>query len=145
MTGDHGAGDKDMPAKKAKATTGKVTSVPRQRHSSDDVKMAQILHRHTLLMAVVDRCGKIGMILAFAVPLWFMQPMVNDLAGKTTNINAVMTASLAINAALAGGNIIQYSRRRSQGQEIRRQRDRSDMLESQVRQPIDEKIAEGER
>jgi hypothetical protein len=29
MTGDHGAGDTDMPAKKAKATTGKATSVPR--------------------------------------------------------------------------------------------------------------------
>lgn len=107
--------------------------------------MARILHRHTLLIAVVDRCGRIGMIAAFAVPLWFMQPMVSDLAGKTTSINAVMTASLVTNIALAGGNAIQYSRRRSQGREIRRQRDRTELLERQIGGNADEKIMEGER
>jgi hypothetical protein len=107
--------------------------------------MAKIIHQHRLLMAIVERCGRIGMVCAFAVPLWFMQPMVSDLAGKTTNINAVMTASLVTNLALAGGNAIQYSRRRSQGREIRRQRDRSDMLESRIEQADTEAIMEDER
>ena len=98
----------------------------------------------TLPKRVVDRCGRIGMIAAFAVPIWFMQPMVSDLAGKTTNINAVMTASLTVNIALAAGNSIQYSRRRSQGKEIRRQRDRTDTLEARLERRPEEVTMESE-
>lgn len=88
--------------------------------------MAKVINRHDITMAIIDWFGKIGMVAAFAIPLTFMQPMVEDLAGKTTNINAVMTASLVVNLALAGSNVIQYSRRKAQGREIRRQRERSD-------------------
>jgi hypothetical protein len=56
----------------------------------------------------------------------------------------VMTASLVANLALAGSNVIQYKRRRSQGSEIRRQRERSDTLESVLRDDRANGPSEGE-
>jgi heme exporter protein D len=135
----------ERPAKRAKPAAKKASEIPQPRHSPEDISMAKIVHRHQLLMAVVDRGGKIGMILAFGFLLWLMQPMVYALAGKTTEINAVMTASLVTNLALAGGNVVQYTRRRSQGSEIRRQRQRSDRLEAQLEQQSAEAMTESER
>lgn len=138
MTDDRAEG-RSGPAK------GSAPRVPAPRRPENELAMAQIIHRHTLLMAIVERLGRIMMVVAFAVPIWFTQPVFAALAGETTNASAVLIMSLAVNAALAVANMLQYRRRRNQGDEIRRQRERSDTLESLVRVPRTQPIPEGEK
>lgn len=94
-----------------------------------EVLLAQALHRHTVTMSIVGWCGRALVVGIFAIPLLTMQPMVRDLAGKTTNINAIMSVSIILNLALALSVASQMRQKKKKGEDLRRQRDRMSGLE----------------
>ncbi len=117
-------------AGKPRIAAKKAAPAQPRRHTASDVSMAKVIGRHSAIMATIEWLGKILFVAAFGVPLWFMQPMISALAGKTTNVNAVLSVSLVANIVMGIGGYTQYRRRKSQTGDLQRQRERSDTLES---------------
>ena len=92
--------------------------------SDNEVK----LKRYELLKSFVP----ILYIAALAVPIWALQPVASDLAGKTTNVKLTVSITIALSLALGAGVLAMLKKTRTQSDELRRQRRRIATLESEL-------------
>jgi hypothetical protein len=84
--------------------------------------MARLHRRYQLASDTLPWLGRVALVASSFLPLWAIQPMVGDLAGKETNINAVASVSLTASVVLGGTAIAQRRRIQSQREELKRLR-----------------------
>jgi len=100
--------------------------------SDNELRMARLLHHHSVTMECIKWGGRVLCVATFALIVKVMQPIFDSLAGKTTNINMVVTVSVVVNIALAWTIVFQYTRGRVQSTEIQRLRSRENDLEQLI-------------
>jgi hypothetical protein len=107
--------------------------VPRERsakrwEADAQVEVARFDYRLKLWIQILRVAQPVGCVLAATLPLWMVERIVHDLAGKTTTANVKLGFSLTITASLMV-NGLQYLQGRSRRNEIKRLRGRVERLE----------------
>lgn len=92
--------------------------------SDNEVK----LRRYELLKSVVP----IFYIAALAIPIWAVQPIASDLAGKSTNLKLTISITLVATLSLGAGFWAMLRKTRVQAEELKRQRRRITTLEEEL-------------
>jgi hypothetical protein len=94
------------------------------------VETARIAARSEVIIAAIPWVGRTGMVAAAYFPLQALQPMVEDLAGQTTHVNASISLSVAISVFLGGTYFVQRRKLRQQREELERLRGRLEEIDA---------------
>lgn len=107
-----------------------------------DVQVAQVVGRTDVILTMIPWLGGVFLVLASAVPLWFVQPMIEDMAGKKTNISVTFSLSIVVNLLFTGTFFLQRNKIAKQRDELIRLRARLDTIDNER---IQEAGAKGSR
>ena len=94
------------------------------------VETARIAARSETIIAAIPWVGRAGMVAASYFPLQALQPMVEDLAGQTTHVNASISLSVAMSVFLGGTYFVQRRKLRQQREELERLRGRLEEIDA---------------
>lgn len=110
--------------------------------TSNDVEIQRIKARYDLWKLIVVGVFAVLGILALALPIDLLQPMVNAVAGHTTDIKVDGPLEGATGLSVVV-NIGQFARGKGRKREVQRLRDRADRLEIRLGlSPLEEPTGE---
>ncbi len=98
---------------------------------TQELERARIAGRTEIWLKAIPWIGLIVVLGVLYFPLMAIQPMVEDLAGKRTNISATFTISIAINVILGGAYFAQRRKSAAQTKELIRLRSRLEEIDAQ--------------
>jgi hypothetical protein len=93
------------------------------------VREAQIAARTEIMLSAIPWIGWAALVVLTYIPLQAVQPMIDDLAGKDTNVTMSVSLSIAINVVLAGTFFVQKARMKRQQRELIRLRGRLEEID----------------
>ncbi|MFW6776092.1 hypothetical protein ACOACO_17545 [Nocardioides sp. CPCC 205120] len=107
-----------------------------EREVSLTRKEAADLHRYKVFtdaehkQQMIQWAGRVAVALALAVPLWVLGFLVEDLAGKNTDVTISMTITIAISVVIGGAYWNQVRKNKAQATELTRLRGRLEQIDS---------------
>lgn len=96
-----------------------------------DVEIQRLASRGEMWRILANGLVIGSWIAASALPLWMVQGIIEPLAGKTTEINATLIASVGVSVSIAV-NVAQGMLGQSRKHELRRLRKRVEQFEPQL-------------
>lgn len=109
------------------------------------MQAAQIASRTDIILSIVPWLGRAVLIAAAYIPLQAIQPMVNELAGKHTDVTLSISISVVINFLLGGTYFIQKRKLKRQHDELVRLRGRLEEIDESRLSALGPKSQAGRR
>jgi hypothetical protein len=109
----------------------KRTKHERRLERSESVAVERIRSRRDITLAVVPRLGKGGLVGMLYFPLQAIEPMVEDLAGKSTDVTTSFSFTVAISVVVTGAYFNQRIKNGQQKRELQRLRARLEARDAQ--------------